>query len=122
MGKIKDAASSPEEGQGAAIDGNSLDDALESQQQGQTGQVIEEAAAAGTPTAEDTASLDSFKRLAESQAATINELTERIITMQTEMARLVSSGAQISDGGKTEPPRAADAPEYVPLSELDLTL
>lgn len=83
----------------------------------------QEAAAAGTPAAEDTASLDSYRALTESQAATIGELTERVVSLQTQLAQLVSGGASYSDGST---PALDAGPElgedYVPLAELDITV
>lgn len=80
-----------------------------------------EGAAAVTIAAEDTPPIDAYKRLYEAQSAIVSDLTEQVISLQGQIAKLINTGAQVTDGRHEEPPAAPDAlpKDYKPLAELD---
>ena len=83
----------------------------------------QEGAAVQVPTAEDTPSLDAYRRLYEAQSDTVNELTERVISLQAQIAKLIAGGANVSDGRAEPVPDDAPAlpSDYVPLYDLDFS-
>ena len=80
-----------------------------------------EGAAAVTTAAEDTPPIDAYKRLYEAQSAIVSDLTEQVISLQGQIAKLINAGAQVTDGRHEEPPAAPDAlpKDYTPLADLD---
>lgn len=85
----------------------------------------QEGAAVQVPTAEDTPSLDAYRRMYDAQSATVNELTERVISLQAQIAKLIAGGANVTDGVNEplppEPQTSALPQDYTPLYELDFS-
>lgn len=85
----------------------------------------QEAAAASATTdatAEDTASLDAYRALAESQTQTIKELTNRLVSLQDQLAKAIGHGANFNDG-KNEPlPDPEPKKDYTYLKDLDWSM
>ena len=83
--------------------------------------VSDDGAAAGTLAAEDTPINDTYKRLYTAQSAVVEDLTGQIISLQAQIAKLINTGAQVTDGRHEEPPAAPDAlpKDYTPLADLD---
>ena len=72
--------------------------------------------------AEDTVSLGAYRALVDSQTQTIRELTDRVVSLQTQLAKAIGSGAQFNDG-KTEPlPDPEPMRDYTYLKDLDFSI
>lgn len=87
--------------------------------------VSQEAAAVGATTdatAEDTASLGAYKALVDSQTQTIKELTDRLVSLQDQLAKAIGHGANFNDG-KNEPlPDPEPMKDYTFLKDLDWSM
>lgn len=85
----------------------------------------QEGAAVQVPAAEDTPSLDAYRRMYEAQSETVSELTDRVISLQAQIAKLIAGGANVTDGVNEplppEPQTSAMPQDYTPLYELDFS-